>query len=121
MTENRIKAALAGPNSSPAPIIEYMYENGEGEAQGQVLEIAAEEEQSAVFGADEVRIQVSADALYWIGESPALDEEEGKADILFAGIVYHEIVNPAHKIAFASADGVTEGKLFIRPVKRLTE
>lgn len=119
MTDNRINTALAGPDSSPTPIVQYEYENSEGDAQGQIYDVGDTEDSSDAFGFNEVRIQVSVDTNYWIGAAPAISDEDGKMDILFAGIVYHEIVNPAHKIAFISADGSTEGKLFIRPVKRL--
>lgn len=119
MTENRINTALAGPDSSPTPIVEYEYDDSDGDAQGQILDVTDAEDSSDAFGFNEVRIQVSVDTNYWMGAAPTVSDEDGKMDILFAGIVYHEIVNPAHKIAFISADGTSEGKLFIRPVKRL--
>lgn len=119
MTDSRINTALAGPDSSPTPIIQYEYEDGEGEAVGQILDVSDAADVSDAFGFNEVRIQVSVDTHYWIGANPAVSDEDGKMDILFAGILYHEIVDPAHKIAFVSADGSSEGKLFIRPVKRL--
>jgi len=121
MTENRIKAALAGPDFSPAPIVAYEYEDDQDTAQGQVLDVTDTEDQSDVFSFEEVRIQVDVDTHYWIDTSPAIDEGTDKMDILFAGVVYHEVVDPAHKMAFISADGATAGKLFIRPVKRITE
>lgn len=119
MPDNRINTALAGPDSTPTPIVEYEYENALNAAQGQIQNIMTTEQQSAVFGFNEVRIQVTVDTYYWIGSTPAINQPSGKADILFAGIVYHEIVNPAHKITFVSANGTSEGKMFIRPVKRL--
>lgn len=121
MTENRISAALAGPDSSPAPIVEYEYEDSEGAALGQNLSVTTSEDQSGVFGCNEARIQVEVDTYYWIGENPTINHAEGRGDILFAGVVYHELVNPAHKIAFISANGSSEGKMFIRPIKRLEE
>lgn len=121
MTDNRISSALAGPDASPAPIVEYEYEDDQGAALGQALNITASENQSAVFGFNEIRLQVEVDTLYWIGETPSLNQGQERVDILFAGVVYHEVVNPAHKITFQSADGASEGKLFIRPVKRLAE
>ncbi len=121
MTENRIKAALAGPNYTPAPIVGYEYEDDQAAALGQVLTVDATEDQSAVFGYNEVRIQVEVDTYYWIEETPTLNQGAGRMDILFAGVVYHEIVDPAHKMTFISADGVSEGNLFIRPIKRLSE
>ncbi len=121
MTENRISAALAGPDSSPAPIVEYEYQDDQGAALGQALDITASEDQSDVFGFNEIRIQVEVDTHYWIDENPSLNEGQGRIDVLFAGVVYHEVVNPDHKITFISADGSSEGKLFIRPVKRISE
>lgn len=120
MTDSRINTALAGPDSSPTPIIQYEYEDGEGEAVGQILDVSDSADVSDAFGFNEVRMQVSVDTHYWIGVNPTVSEEDSKMDMLFAGILYHEIVDPEHKIAFISADGSSEGKLFIRPVKRLT-
>jgi len=121
MTENRIKAALAGPDFSPAPIVAYEYEDDQDTAQGQVLDVTGTEDQTDVFSFEEVRIQVDVDTHYWIDTNPAIDEGTDKMDILFAGVVYHEVVDPAHKMAFITADGATAGKLFRRPVKRITE
>lgn len=120
-TDNRIQAALAGPDSTPAPIVGYEYQDDQGTVQGQALDITAVEDQSGVFGYNEVRIQVEVDTHYWIGETPSLNAGQGRIDVLFAGVVYHEVVDPAHKITFISADGASEGKMFIRPVKRLSE
>lgn len=119
-TDNRIQAALAGPDSSPAPIVGYEYQDDQGAVQGQLLTVDASESQSGVFGFNEVRIQVEVDTHYWIDETPSLNQGAGRMDVLFAGVVYHEVVDPTHKMTFISADGVSEGKLFIRPVKRLT-
>lgn len=121
MTENRIKAALAGPSYTAAPIVAYEYDDDQGAALGQVLAVDASEDESAVFGYNEVRIQAEVDTHYWIGETPALNSGQDQMDILFAGVVYHEIVDPTHKMTFISADGVSTGSLFIRPVKRLSE
>jgi hypothetical protein len=121
MTENRIQAALAGPDSSPAPIVGYEYQDSQGAVQGQALDVTDTEDQSGVFGFNEVRIQVEVDTHYWIGATPSLNQGAGRMDILFAGVVYHEVVDPAHKMTFISADGASTGKLFIRPVKRLPE
>ncbi|MCB9990686.1 MAG: hypothetical protein H6867_04825 [Rhodospirillales bacterium] len=121
MPENRIKTALAGPNHSPAPIVGYEYDDDQGAALGQVLAVEASEDQSAVFGYNEVRIQAEVDTHYWIGDDPALNSGQDQMDILFAGVVYHEVVDPTHKMTFVSADGVSTGNLFIRPVQRLTE
>ena len=120
-TDNRIQAALAGPDYTPAPIVGYEYEDGQGAALGQVLTVDATEAQSAVFGYNEIRIQVDVDTHYWISETPSLNAGAARMDILFASVVYHEIVDPAHKITFISADGVSTGDMFIRPVKRLSE
>jgi len=119
MSENRISAALAGPESSPAPIVEYEYADDQGAALGQALNVTATEDQSGVFGFNEIRLQAEVDTYYWIDETPTLNQGQERMDILFAGVVYHEVVNPNHKITFQSADGASEGKLFIRPVKRL--
>ena len=121
MPEDRISAAVAGPHSTPAPIVEYEYADEGGAALGQALTVSTTEDQSQEFGFNEVRIQAEVDTHYWIDENPSLNVGQARIDVFFAGVVYHELVNPNHKITFISADGSSEGKLFIRPVKRLSE
>lgn len=120
MANPRVKSAKTGIRADALPIVEYDYGETSSTPHGQNVDFDNNDStESAAFGYDEVRFQVSVDCYYTIGAAPdASQTDDGKTDILFAGIPYHEVVDPEHLISVQAVNADESGKLFIRPLVR---
>lgn len=107
-----VDAALAGPSFNPLPVVKY----------GPSLRVAigAASQVSTAILAQLVTITPTVDCFYAIGETPVAADAAG-SDFLPAGKKFSVAITPGHKVAVISADGATEGALFILPAAAVAE